>query len=848
MSAFIQPSPMVSAGLSASDEELAEIFPGDSEMAHLMRGRDWTKTPLGDPRQWPDGLKIPLRMLLTSRFEMWLGWGPDLHFFNNDAYIRTRGRKHPSMLGHPFREVWAEVYQDVAQQVERVRAGEATWNKALLLLLERSGYPEETYHSFSYSPLYGQGSTVEGLLCVVSEETESVINQRRMHMLRELGMALVGVSDESAVSHAACSLLSANLKDFPFALLYLHDEISACTPDARHLLDHPWPLDEANSPAGGRTLRLPAGLSYPTGAWQQPPTEARIVPIPGGAGQPAFGWLVLGLNPHRQNDANIKDIARLVAGQISGALANVGALQSERRRADRIWSHARDLLIVVDEDGIYRSVSPAWTQILGHPVENVDGRSIHEFVCADDIPITADALAKAMGDVDLTGFENRLRTADGGFRWISWHTSMEDGLVYGYGRDVTDQKTNAEALAAAEEALRQSQKMVAVGQLTGGIAHDFNNLLTGILGSLELMQRKTAQGRISEVARYAQAATSCANRAASLTQRLLAFSRRQALDPKCLDANALIRGMEELIRRSIDENIELELIGAPDLWNAKCDYNQLESAILNLVINARDAMPGGGRLVVEVGNRVVDISLASRNQFAVPGDYVVISVRDTGHGMSPEVVSKAFDPFFTTKPIGQGTGLGLSMIYGFARQSNGFVEIERHEGKGTSVRIYLPRTEVTGRETNLPEMSAAIDRSNKGEVVLVVEDEITVRALVIEMLNDLGYRKIEAEDGVGGLNLLRSDTPVDLLVTDVGLPGGLNGRQLADAGRVLRPDLKVLFMTGYAHNAPVGNGYLDPGMGIITKPFTADHFARSAQAVLRAKPTASAGTPEARVI
>src|SRR3569623_2044853 len=248
--------------------------------------------------------------------------------------------------------------------------------------------------------------------------------------------------------------------------------------------------------------------------------------------------------------------------------------------------------------------------------------------------------------------------------------------------------------------------MEAVGQLTNDKTHDFNNLLTGILGSLELMQRKTAQGRISEVARYAQAATSCANRAASLTQRLLAFSRRQALDPKCLDANALIRGMEELIRRSIDENIELELIGAPDLWNAKCDYNQLESAILNLVINARDAMPGGGRLVVEVGNRVVDISLASRNQFAVPGDYEVISVRVTGHGMSTEDVSKAFDTFFRTKAFGQGTCLGLSLIFGFARQSNGFVDIESHEGKGTSVRIYLPLTEVTGRLSNFEVMSA----------------------------------------------------------------------------------------------------------------------------------------------
>lgn len=811
---------------AAATDDLTEIFPGDSVMARLMREWDWSRTGLGDPRAWPDGLKIPLRMLLTSRFEMWLGWGPDLLFFYNDAYIPTLGLKHPAMLGKPFREVWAEVYADVADQVERVRAGEATWNKALLLLLERSGYPEETYHSFSYSPLY-QGPSVEGLLCVVSEDTERVISERRIDMLRHLGSELVGASDQRAVQRAVCSVLSTNRRDFPFALLYLGNEGYACTADTVRLLNESWPLQDRGALGKGRIIRLRDGLAYPTGEWRRPPTEAVMVPIPGAHGQNAFGTLILGLNPHRRNDPNVVDMARLIAGQISGAMANVGALQSERRRADRIWTHARDLMVVIGADGIYRSVSPAWTRILGHAVEDVIGHSFTEFVLPDDIPSTADGLRRAVSQTDLTGFENRLRTVDGGFRWISWHTAMEEGWVFGYGRDITEQKANEAALAAAEDALRQAQKMEAVGQLTGGIAHDFNNLLTGIIGSLDMMQRKLAQGGSSDVQRFVSIATASANRAASLTQRLLAFSRRQSLDPKPVDVNELVHGIEDLVRRSIGESIELKISAQTDLWQTKCDPNQLESAILNLAINSRDAMPEGGQLVIETGHAWIDRHHAKLHQSAAYGDYVVISVIDTGHGMSQEIASKAFDPFFTTKPIGQGTGLGLSMIYGFAQQSNGFTEIESSEEQGTTVRIFLPRNEDVPKRDPYADVDRSDGRLHGEETVLVVEDETAVRAFVVDVLQELGYRTLEAVDGASGLKILESNVQdIDLLVTDVGLPGGLNGRQLADAGRALRPDLKVLFMTGYAFNAAVGNNYLEPGMAIITKPFAADKLAR----------------------
>ncbi len=812
------------------DYDLTDIFPGDSDMARLMRRWNWADTPLGDPAGWPDGLKIPLKMLLTSRFEMWLGWGPELSFLYNDSYIPTLGRKHPSMLGKPFREVWAEVYDEVADQVERVRSGQATWNEAMRLLLERNGYPEETYHSFSYSPLYGSGGEVEGLLCVVSEETERVISERRIEMLRRLGMELVGARSQAEVLSAARSALNDNRSDFPFALVCLTGEASACDPDSEHLLSRDWPLADGADPGAARRIELPEPSIYPRGNWKRPPEQALILPIPSVAGQAPFGSLVLGLNPHRRDDPELTDIARLVAGQLSGALANVRALHSERRRADRIWSHARDLMVVVGPDGVLRSVSPAWSQILGHPEESVVGRHFRDFVLPEDLPATIDAFEQARGQADLTAFENRFRTSDGGYRWISWHTSMEDGLVYGYGRDITEQKSNADALAKAEEALRHAQKMEAVGQLTGGIAHDFNNLLTGIIGSLDMMKRRLGRQQFADAERYATAATTSAHRAASLTQRLLAFSRRQPLAPKSVDVNELVQGMDELIRRSIGETIELRLETQPSIWRTQCDPNQLESALLNLLINARDAMPDGGRLTIRTENAVSDRAISE--QPGASGEFVKISVIDTGHGMSPDILKRVFEPFFTTKAIGHGTGLGLSMVYGFARQSGGFAEIDSREGRGTIVNLYLPRSDETLWDVAPAETRRAVQPAQKRETILVVEDEQEVRTLVVEALQDIGYRTVAAADAAAGLDHLQSGARIDLLLTDVVLPGGLNGRQLADAGRLVRPDLRVLFMTGYMHDATIGNDRLAAGMEIITKPFTVDALAQRVQSMV----------------
>ena len=379
-------------------------------------------------------------------------------------------------------------------------------------------------------------------------------------------------------------------------------------------------------------------------------------------------------------------------------------------------------------------------------------------------------------------------------------------------------------LMQSEAALRQSQKMEAVGQLTGGLAHDFNNLLTGIAGSLDLLKTRVEQGRLGDVDRFISAAQTSASRAAALTHRLLAFSRRQTLEPRATDMNRLVAGMEELVRRTVGPAIAVEVAGAPDLWSTLVDPSQLENALLNLCINARDAMPDGGKLTIETGNGWLD-ERAGRNRGLPPGAYVTLCVSDTGAGMTPEVAAKAFDPFFTTKPIGQGTGLGLSMIYGFVQQSGGQVRIHSAPGQGTAVRLYLPRHQGRAEDAEAPPDLAQAPRAQQGETVLVVDDEATVRMLVTEVLTELGYQTLEAEDGAAGLRILRSGARIDLVVTDVGLPGGMNGRQVADAARALRPGLKVLFITGYAETAVLSHGHLEPGMHVLVKPFAMEALA-----------------------
>lgn len=406
-------------------------------------------------------------------------------------------------------------------------------------------------------------------------------------------------------------------------------------------------------------------------------------------------------------------------------------------------------------------------------------------------------------------------------------------------RELTEANTKLQAEAAererVEETLRQSLKMEAVGQLTGGLAHDFNNLLTGISGSLELVRVRTAQGRTEDIGRFIEIAATSVNRAAALTHRLLAFSRRQTLDPKPTNVTQLVGGMEELFIRTVGPGIQVNSKLATDLWPALCDSNQLENAMLNLVLNARDAMPDGGHLLIETRNSVFP---ASREASKAPlgqvpaGEYMGLFVTDTGAGMPPDVIARAFDPFFTTKPTGEGTGLGLSMLYGFVRQSGGHVLLNSERDQGTLVSIYLPR--YLGAVDGIGEdgTKATPVRAEASAVVLLVEDEVAVRVVIAEMLSDFGYTVLEADNSQAGLRIIETRARIDLLLTDVGLPGGMNGRQLADAARDQRPGLKVLFLTGYAESAAVGNGLMEQGMEVMTKPFDLERFVATVEGMI----------------
>ena len=481
------------------------------------------------------------------------------------------------------------------------------------------------------------------------------------------------------------------------------------------------------------------------------------------------------------------------------------------------WQVSPDLLGALNSKAYFETSNPAWKTVLGWSEEEVASMSIFEMLHPDDVERTRVGFELTQQGQPAIRFPNRYRCKDGSYRWISWVGVPEDGMVYCSGRDITEEKAAEDELAKAREALRQSQKMEAIGQLTGGLAHDFNNLLAGISGSLELLERRLAEGRLGGLERYIIAAQSSARRAAALTQRLLAFSRRQTLDPKPINLNRLIGGMEDLVRRTAGPSVEVEVVGAGGIWTTRVDPAQLESALLNLCINARDAMPDGGRITIETANKWLDERAAKERELP-PGQYVSLCVTDTGTGMTPDVIAHAFDPFFTTKPIGQGTGLGLSMIHGFVRQSGGQVRIYSEVGKGTTMCLYFPRFVGINVEAD-PSEEDYVAESGRGETVLVIDDEPTVRMLMVEELKDAGYVVIEASDGLAGLKILQSEARVDVLVTDVGLPGGMNGRQLAEAARATRPSLKVLFITGFAENAAIGHGHLEPGMQVMAKPF-----------------------------
>ncbi len=804
------------------------VFPATSgAMADGVRHHDWAATPLGAIETWPAVLRIAVDMLLASAFPKCLFWGPELIAIYNDAYVPLLGEK-PESLGEPFRTTWPEAWDQMQPIIDRAWAGEATFIEDHLIPLNRFGKVEDAWFTFCYSPVRDVDGTVAGILDTVVETTQKVRlaaeqanDQARFRTLFEQSptfMALlIGPEHRYAMANPGYLQL---IDGRPVDGLTIAEALPEAVEQGYvALLDEVFRTGKPYTGYGARFTPRPEPGE---------PEQERILdfvyqPLANADGE-IIGIFIEGADVTRRHIAEtaLRELNESLEHQIAERTASI----------DRSWRKSRDMQIVTGLDGILHAVSPAWETILGRRVEDAVGRHFSEFVWHEDLDRSRRINAEARTRDDLHDVENRFVHADGTPRWISWRATTEGEFIYSYGRDVTAEKAQAAALEQAEQALRQAQKMEAVGQLTGGIAHDFNNMLAVITGSLDLLERRLGDGD-PRTKRQLDAAAEAARRAASLTQRLLAFSRQQPLRPEAIHVNGLVAGMSDLLHHSLGSDIRLETVLAAGLWRVHADPNQLENVILNLSVNARDAMPDGGRLTIETQNAHVDDRYAAAHLGVSAGQYVLIAISDSGTGMTAEVMAKAFDPFFTTKAVGKGTGLGLSQVYGFVKQSGGHVKIYSELGEGTTVKIYLPRALAQAADAPADDAASALALGDAQEVVLVVDDEPAVRQFSVDALEELGYRVLEADGAAAALRLIDAHPEIDLLFTDIVMPD-VNGRKLAEAAREKRPSLRVLYTTGYTRNAVVHNGVLDPGVELIGKPYSLDQLAAKVRQVLDA--------------
>jgi PAS domain S-box-containing protein len=837
----------------------------DGEMARLIARHDWSGT-LGPIPSWSPELRCLVGMVLRSPLPMVLMWGPQGTMIYNEGYAAICGARHPAALGAGVVPTWPEA-ADFNRNVLAVGlAGGSLSYKGERMTLYRSEAPEEVWLDLDYTPVVDGAGRPAGVLAILTETTERVLDEdalraseNRLRFLDALGKAVAGSQDADAVLATTTRMVGEYLGISVCAYADMDDDEDGFT------IRGDWAAPGSTSIVGhykladfGRLAVSQLGAGLPLiindNLKEIAPEEAATFQNIGIAATICMPLVKEGRltalmaihhkAPHRWTPEELA-VIREVTERSWAHVERVGAVAELRASEERFRTLAKALpnhVWTASPDGRLDWFNEQVYAFSGMEPGTLDGEGWARLVHPDDLLASLARWSQALTTGETYDNEFRLRRADGVWRWhLARAVPVKDatGNVtrwIGANTEIQGHKEVAQALTdlnatleervqdrtrqllQAEEALRQSQKMEAVGQLTGGIAHDFNNLLAGIIGNLELLDRRMAQGQTTGLGRYIDAAQGASRRAAALTQRLLAFSRRQTLDPKAIDANRLIAGMEDLIGRSVGPTIQIEVQAAPDLWTTRVDPSQLENSLLNLCINARDAMtPQGGRLRIETENSVLSPSAGAK--LGLPaGEYVLLCVIDEGTGMTPDVIDRAFDPFFTTKPLGAGTGLGLSMVYGFVRQSGGQVRIQSEAGAGTTVCLYLPRHAGDAENDHVSAKLTPGD-TGRGETVLVVDDEAVVRSLIVDVLEEDGYVTLEAEDGLGAMEVLQSAARIDLLVTDVGLPGGINGRQVADAARVLRPALKVLFVTGYAENAAIGDGDLAPGMEVLTKPF-----------------------------
>lgn len=806
---------------------------GGGAMGARMRAFDWAATPLGPMAAWPSALKTSVDSMLSSAFPSCIFWGDDFIALYNDGYRRMLGEK-PEALGQPMRVTWSEAWAELRPIAEKAMQGESTFIEDFRVRVDRRGFLEDAFFTFCYSPLYDEHGQVLGILDTVVETTGKVLAERRLqterkrqnHLLQQMP-GFVGVL--SGPTHV---------------YTYVNDAYMAISGPREFLgrtVREVFPELE-----GQGIFELLDGV-YATGQ----PVHAKALPLKL-QGQEGIRYIDLVFEAIRGDDGevlgvfvggyDITDHVRAKAdladseARLRELAASLEQLVEDRTRALQdsedftrlalgatggvgVWSY----LVGVDKFYCDAAISELYGLDAAVAAKGIFRAGFLAHVHPEDMPRLRQTMAGGLQVEGGLELEYRICHPDGSVRSVlsRGHTYFDDAgnavRRTGVGIDMTRQRQ-------LEEQLRQSQKMDALGQLTGGIAHDFNNMLQGIVMPLQLIRKRVASQKYEGLERYIEAGLDSARRAASITQRLLAFSRRQPLVNRSISITAALRGLEAILRNAVGENVTLVIDEAPDAWDVLTDPHQFDSVVLNLTINARDAMPDGGTLTISVSNVALTAPQAARIEGLAAGDYVRMAVRDTGVGMSGAVMAQAFEPFFTTKPLGQGTGLGLSMIYGYARQSQGTVVLESTEGIGTAVNLYLPRATVHPA----PPSAALPDTPAPGvspRQILVVEDDEVVRRMAVELLRDQGYQVLEASDGAQGMALLERSVSIDLLLSDVGLPGP-NGRQLADFALSRMPDIRVILMTGYAAHVATDAALLLGEVELMVKPFDADALLR----------------------
>ncbi|WP_085610445.1 MULTISPECIES: PAS domain-containing protein [unclassified Pseudomonas] len=841
--------------------------PNTNDAQALIARTNWSRSPLGASGTWPQSLRTAVDIVIHSPMPMLLLWGPQLTQIYNNGFALLAGSKHPHAFGQPAHQIWPELRDFTDPIYSAVLQGQVRTYSERRFTLQRDGKDSDFWLDLTYSPIRDESAQVAGILVTAIETNERRRIALELQQRSEDSLKAQRESEERLqLALAATDAVGTwdwdigedrFIADAHFAQLHGVDPALAGQLPISEYLQGVHPEDRAMI---ARSIKhcITHGTEYAE--------EYRLLQANG-----ELRWVFARGRCYK--DHHGRPMRFLGAAlDLTERKHTEQALRQSQTELQLIINAMPILISYVDHEERFRLNNAAYLDWYGLTPQELYGRTIREVIGEEAYFLRAPYIAEALAGRPCS-FSLYTPHRDGSQRhalmnYLPRHGA--DGAVNGFYIfviDETERKKTEEALRnlnetleervsarteqlaqanqrlqnemfereRAEDALRHAQKMEAVGQLTGGIAHDFNNMLTGIIGSLDLMQRYIANGRADEIGRFTDAAVSSANRAAALTHRLLAFSRRQSLDRKTLDVNELIRSLEDLIRRTKGDPIELKLRLADNVWSVSTDVSQLENALLNLVINARDAMPDGGELLIETANVYLDGNDITTLEPVKAGDYLMLAVSDNGTGMTPSVRSKAFDPFFTTKPIGQGTGLGLSMIYGFAQQSGGHVSLDSLPGQGTCVRLYLPRLHAPEPEQPLAETVSETPTPATGETVVVVEDDPAVRMLVMDLLKELGYRAHEAEDARSALPLLESDMRVDLLVTDVGLPG-MNGRQLAEIARQHRPGLKVLFMTGYAQKAAERQGFLEDGMDMVAKPFSIEQLAGKIRTMISQTP------------